>query len=98
MDNGGGWGNDMWDRPGPGGRGGGGPPRPLMDGPMDRPMDRYGGGPDSGWDQDDGPDDIHIVHMRGLPFRATQADIADVSTKILVIFQFDTAFHNRMIH
>lgn len=38
----------------------------------------YGGGgmnnSNSGWN---GPQ--HAIHMRGLPFRATQADIADVS-------------------
>lgn len=83
---GGGGFNDFDDGPWEGGPGGGpwegsgpglGPsPRggikPLM--PSLGPPERGFGGPGSNWQPP-----THCVHMRGLPFRATQADIADVS-------------------
>lgn len=38
-----------------------------------------GGGGNDGWDNDQSEDGMHCVHMRGLPFKASQSDIADVS-------------------
>lgn len=47
-------------------------------------MKPYGGGGHN-WNGnmgDRGSGGVHCVHMRGLPFKATQADVADVSVKI----------------
>lgn len=45
---------------------------------------KFGGGGHGGWGNgnmgnDRGSGGVHCVHMRGLPFKATQQDVADVS-------------------
>nr|BAN20945.1 heterogeneous nuclear ribonucleoprotein F [Riptortus pedestris] len=79
--------NDFDDGPWEGGAGSGpwegmGPPRgikPLM--PSLGPPDRgFGGGPGANWQPP-----THCVHMRGLPFRATQADIAEFFRPIIPV-------------
>lgn len=44
-------------------------------------FNNMGGGGGSGF-MNMGPSAAHCIHMRGLPFRATKQDVADVSTEV----------------
>uniref|UniRef100_A0A0A9YEN4 Heterogeneous nuclear ribonucleoprotein H2 n=2 Tax=Lygus hesperus TaxID=30085 RepID=A0A0A9YEN4_LYGHE len=75
--------DDPWDQGWDGPRGGG--PKPLMGGGggMDRGFGGSpggGGGGGGGWQPPS-----HCIHMRGLPFKATQADIAEFFRPIIPV-------------
>lgn len=53
----------------------------------DRGNNGGGGGGGNG-----GGGGMHCVHMRGLPFKANQMDVADVSFSVRLCFQFSTLF------
>jgi len=69
---------------GMGGGGGGGPPS-LVDGPFGGPI---GGGPTNS-------NANHVVHMRGLPFRVTENDIAEWFSSVVDPVEITILYNNQ---
>ena len=67
-----------------GGGGGGGPPS-LVDGPFGGPI---GGGPTAS-------NANHVVHMRGLPFRVTENDIAEWFSSVVDPVEITILYNNQ---